>query len=258
MYSVVIIDDNKIAVTAIKKSTDWKKLNCHVVGEAYNGIDGLDLIQNETPDIAIIDIQMPGYNGLDIIKKVVEQNYNIKFIIISGYDEFEYAQKAIHFDVSEYLLKPILKEEMERAIEKTISTIENSNLPKIKEPIDEVEKQLYEINEKKDTYSKLIEDALSYIDDSIHESISLTDMCKKFHVSTSHFSKCFKREIGIGFASYLTLVKMQNAKILLKNPKNRVYEVAEMLGYKNYTYFFQVFKKYYGYAPSDVKKGKDV
>ena len=69
MYSVVIIDDNKIAVEAIAKVTDWEKCGCEVVGTAFDGITGLKLIQDASPAIVIIDIQMPGFNGLDIILK---------------------------------------------------------------------------------------------------------------------------------------------------------------------------------------------
>ena len=74
MYSVVIIDDNKIAVEAIAKSTDWEKCGCRVAGTAYDGIAGLELIHDVAPDIVIIDIQMPGFNGLDVIKKITEMD----------------------------------------------------------------------------------------------------------------------------------------------------------------------------------------
>ena len=77
MYSVVIIDDNKIAVEAIAKSTDWEKCGCRVAGTAYDGIAGLELIHDAAPDIVIIDIQMPGFNGLDVIKKITEMDPTI-------------------------------------------------------------------------------------------------------------------------------------------------------------------------------------
>lgn len=116
MYSVVIIDDNKIAVEAISKSTDWEKCGCRVAGTAYDGIAGLELIHDAAPDIVIIDIQMPGFNGLDVIKKIKGARKDIQFIIISGYSQFEYAQQAIRYGVCDYLLKPIMTEEMEQAL----------------------------------------------------------------------------------------------------------------------------------------------
>lgn len=123
MYSVVIIDDNKIAVEAIAKSTDWEKCGCRVAGTAYDGIAGLELIHDVAPDIVIIDIQMPGFNGLDVIKKIKGARKDTQFIIISGYSQFEYAQQAIRYGVCDYLLKPIMTEEMEQALMHVADTL---------------------------------------------------------------------------------------------------------------------------------------
>ena len=132
MYSVVIIDDNKIAVEAISKSTDWEKCGCRVAGTAYDGIAGLELIHDAAPDIVIIDIQMPGFNGLDVIKKIKGARKDVQFIIISGYSQFEYAQQAIRYGVCDYLLKPIMTEEMEQAlihVADTLRKIEAESMP---------------------------------------------------------------------------------------------------------------------------------
>ena len=74
---------------------------------------GLRLIEEVQPDIVVIDIQMPGFNGLEVIGKMREQKKNIQFIIISGYSQFEYARQALRYGVKDYLLKPVMKEEME-------------------------------------------------------------------------------------------------------------------------------------------------
>ena len=87
-----------------------------MAGSAYDGIAGLRLIQEKEPDIVIIDIQMPGLNGLDVIRKLKGGQKDIQFIIISGYGQFEYAQKAIRYGVRDYLLKPVMTEEMEEAL----------------------------------------------------------------------------------------------------------------------------------------------
>lgn len=253
MYSVVIIDDNQIAVEAIAKSTDWEKCGCEVAGTAFDGIVGLKLIQEISPAIVIIDIQMPGFNGLDIIKKIKEKNKNTQFIIISGYSQFEYARQAIRYGVSDYLLKPILTEEMEQALLHVTSVMDCQEDDLRQKPMDRLELKLYELRSKKHSYSRMVSQAIDYVDSNIQKNISLADICGELLVSTGHFSKCFKRETGVGFAAYVTMVKMENARILLKNPKNRVSEVAYMLGYSDYAYFFQVFKKQFGYAPSDIK-----
>ncbi|MCB7320071.1 response regulator transcription factor [Lacrimispora sp. 210928-DFI.3.58] len=253
MCPVVIIDDNKIAVEAIARSTDWRKCGCRLVGTAYDGIAGLKAIQELSPAIVIIDIQMPGFNGLDIIKKVKEEQKEIQFIIISGYSQFEYARQAIRYGVSDYLLKPIMTEEMEQALLHVTGAIKKKKLEAGMEPMDELETQLYAIRSGKPGYSSMVSQAIDYVDRNLQKNINLADVCGELLVSTGHFSKCFKRETGVGFAAYVSMVKMQNARILLRNPQNRVNEVARMLGYHDYAYFFQVFKKQFGYAPSDIK-----
>lgn len=253
MYSVVIVDDNKIAVEAIFKSTDWEKFGCHVVGTAYDGAAGLELIRNTTPDIVIIDIRMPGFNGLDVIKKIRGTGKDIQFIIISGYSQFEYAQQAIRYGVSDYLLKPILTEEMEQALNHVVNMMQKKEAGKSPDHMDSLERQIYGIRSGMEGYSSMVSQAICYVDRNINCNISLRDVCNELSVSLSYFSKCFKKETGAGFSSYVTMVKMEKARILLKNPKNRVNEVARMLGYSDYAYFFQVFKKQFGYAPSDIK-----
>jgi len=119
--------------------------------------------------------------------------------------------------------------------------------------MDSLEARLYAIRSGLPGYSSMVSRAISYVDRNIHRNISLSDVCDELLVSMSHFSKCFKKETGAGFSSYVTMLKMENARILLRNPKNRVNEVARMLGYSDYAYFFQVFKKQFGYAPSDIK-----
>ena len=258
MHQVVIIDDNRIAVEAIAKATDWDRYGCQVAGCAYDGIAGLRLIREKHPDIVIIDIQMPGLNGLDVIRRLKEEQENIQFIIISGYGEFEYAQKAIRYGVRAYLLKPVMTEELEEALLHVTAALNKRKEEQAQdggedEPSDPLEIELSAIRGRKEAYSPMVAGALEYVDQNLGKNLTQVDICRRLLVSTGHFSKCFKRETGVGFAAYVTMAKMEKARILLRDPKNRVNEVARMLGYGDYAYFFQVFKKQFGYAPSEIK-----
>lgn len=116
MYKMILIDDEQNRVQAIKNLIDWKKYNIEVVGVAYNGTDGLNLFECLMPDIALVDIQMPYMNGLKVIESVREQNIQTEIIILSGFDNFEYAKQAIRWDVNNYLLKPCSMEEIIEAV----------------------------------------------------------------------------------------------------------------------------------------------
>lgn len=120
MYKVLITDDEIKVCRLIQNIIDWEKLGLEVVGTANDGIEALDMIQEEKPDIVITDIRMPGYDGLQLIEKAKEAVNDISFVIISGHREFSYAQQAIRFGVEDYLLKPLEETELEAILKRMV------------------------------------------------------------------------------------------------------------------------------------------
>lgn len=118
MYKVVITDDESLIIESLKLSIDWEQMGFQVIGQALNGIDGLELILKTEPDIVFTDIRMPGLNGLELIKKVSETHPAILFVVISGYAEFAYAQKALKHGAIGYCLKPIEEDEIINVLRK--------------------------------------------------------------------------------------------------------------------------------------------
>jgi len=116
MYRLVIIDDEYEHVHGIANYIDWGKYDIEVCGVAYNGKEGLEVIKNTRPDIALVDIQMPHIDGLHLTEKIKEMGLNVQVIIVSGYDYFEYTKKAIELKASNYLLKPCSAEEIIQAV----------------------------------------------------------------------------------------------------------------------------------------------
>lgn len=120
MYKVIIVDDEPKVSELIKNLIFWDDLNLELMGIAKDGISAYEMIKKFSPDIVITDIRMPGYNGIELIKKVKEFNTNIDFIIISGYQYFDYAHNAIKYGVKDYLLKPLNKTEINETLTKMI------------------------------------------------------------------------------------------------------------------------------------------
>lgn len=116
MIRVIIADDENRICMLIKRLIDWEKIGMTVVGMANNGLEAIELIKKENPDIVITDIRMPGYDGLEMIEKAKVIKRDLEFIIISGYSQFEYAKRAIGYGVKDYLLKPINQEELLNAL----------------------------------------------------------------------------------------------------------------------------------------------
>lgn len=115
---VLIIDDEPNVRAGIKMLIPWQTYQFEICGEGIDGIDGLEKIKKLEPDLVLIDIRMPGLSGLEVIEQARTYGFCGKFIITTGYSDFEYAQKAIHLGVSTYLLKPIDEDELVVAVEK--------------------------------------------------------------------------------------------------------------------------------------------
>lgn len=113
---VLIVDDEPIIRKGISSKIDWDKLQLTKAGEARNGMEAMAVIRQLKPDIVITDIRMPQMDGLQFIDLAKREYPHIQFIIISGYNDFEFARQAIRFGVTDYLLKPVNKEELKQAL----------------------------------------------------------------------------------------------------------------------------------------------
>jgi len=114
----MIADDERLIRQLVKKSVNWSELDMSVMWEAKDGQVALQMIRENTPDIAIVDINMPFTNGIDLAKTVREENLATRIVFLTGYQEFEYAQKAIEYGVFGYILKPIRPEELSSVLKR--------------------------------------------------------------------------------------------------------------------------------------------
>lgn len=119
MHSVLLVDDEVYARIGLRKLIDWKACGFEVVGEADNGEDALELIATHQPDLVITDIRMPVVDGLTLIRTCIDRFKKCpKFIIISGYDDFNYAQQAVRFGVHDFILKPVDEQLLQQTLVK--------------------------------------------------------------------------------------------------------------------------------------------
>ena len=125
MYSLLIAEDEKKIAELVKILIDWDNLDVSLLGIVHNGIEAFECIKKEHPDIVVTDIKMPGMDGLEVIERSLKVSPGTKFIVLSGYRQFEFAQKAMRFGVKNYLSKPIEEEELNAVIRATIKEMDN-------------------------------------------------------------------------------------------------------------------------------------
>lgn len=124
MYKVMIADDNEMTRVSLRDSIAWEEIDCELAGEALDGLEAYELYLNTEPEIVILDIRMPGRDGLETAALIRQHNEQAKIIIITGYNDFTYAQTGVHIGVFEFLLKPIDNMELIEAIKRAQKVID--------------------------------------------------------------------------------------------------------------------------------------
>lgn len=248
MWKVLIADDEPKIRKGLKKMLQSFELKLEIVAEAEEGEMALDLAKEYKPHILLVDINMPFLDGLGFIEKVHNFLPYAIVIIITGYDEFQYAQRAIKLQVFDYLLKPVNSEELKSIILNGIDHLQNQ--PENIENKDE-------INTDNEEYSPIVVLLKNYIDNHyMQEDLSLHEVADKFDISLSYLSKLMKHELDKTFIEYLTEVRIKNAKKMLQeeNIGIKIHEVAQLVGYSSQHYFSRVFKKEVGVSPIEYKQ----
>lgn len=154
MLKVLIADDEPVIINGLKNMINWETLDCRIVGVAYNGMEALEILKKENPDIAVFDICMPEYTGIELIKIINRDKFKTKVIFISGYQDFFYAQEALNEGALEYLLKPVKKANLEQAITKAqLAARQLEPEPSYKQTKNEIQEIFGDIN-RNDEYAE--------------------------------------------------------------------------------------------------------
>lgn len=124
LYRIMLVDDEEEVREAMIRSMDWEQLGFTVAGDAENGEEALEKLEQLEPDVVMTDIRMPYMDGLTLIARIRERYPFIKILIFSGYDDFEYAKQAIKFKVTEYILKPVNGEELAEILKRVKKSLD--------------------------------------------------------------------------------------------------------------------------------------
>jgi len=245
MYKVVLADDEIWMNIGLKKQIEDIDLPFVVVGEANDGISALDEVKEKQADVLFSDIRMPGMDGIHILEKLQQEKIDTKCVLVSGYADFKYAQEAVRYNAYDYLLKPVKQEDLERVLQNLQKAFLSENKAGNQDGLDGAS-AMYE--------QSTLDCILKLIQESYTENLTLTAISKEYLISVPRLSTLLKERLGIPFSEYLAIRRVQKAKELLKNEKLSVDEVADMVGYHDYSYFIRVFKKVTGISPSQYRK----
>ncbi len=241
---LVIVDDETLVIEGIKAIIKRIGVDVEVVGSAQDGMQAQRVIRNLKPDIVITDIRIPYVDGLSLIEECKEFCPDTYFIIISGFQEFEYARKAIRLDVVDYITKPVTIDKLKAALEIT----------QRKQMIDEVVDgyDTTEEEQKPDSGHKAIDQIIEYISKNYNKDVGLTELSELVGMNPAYLSVLFKETLGKTYIKYLTGIRIEKACQFLAEG-NKVSAVASMVGISDVHYFGEIFKKYTGKTPREYR-----
>ena len=256
MIRVLIADDETLERETLADIVERRFEHEVTIQTAENGRRAADTAVLWGADLILMDIEMPGINGLDAARAVLKQRPECKVIFVTAYSLFQYAHEAMHLGACDYLLKPVDPDEVEASIRKAIRQIEaGRRLAELApvQPEPELDADAAE-GEENDRNALVMAHVRKYMEDNYMFDLSLDSVSEILHISPAYLSAQFKKYQKTNFLDCLTELRINAAKELLADPFRSAAEIASMVGYEDSSYFARAFKKRTGMTPTQYRK----
>lgn len=254
MIRILIAEDEEIIRSGLLYTIDWLSMSAVVVASAATGTEGLEKIKSLRPDIVITDIKMPGMSGLDMIAEAQKEKIDFIPIVLTSYSDFNYAKNAIALRVFDYLLKPVDEEKIKDVVLKAKEQLEKNRIAQKAEREGNAGSAPSPFLPPPVSDNPYIAACLSAIEQNYAGHPNIETLAETLKVSASYLSRLFKKHTSMTFLDFLNTYRIQKAVSLLSDQKYRVYEVASMTGFSSYKRFYEVFKSYAGFPPTELAK----
>ena len=250
MYRLLLVDDEKQITEGLRYLLPWEKYQIDEIRAANTFDQALEIGRGWKPHIAIMDVCIGSRYGYELHRELKEEHPDLNTVMISGYDEFEYAREALRQGVVDYLLKPIDKVELGRVLEDIIVNKLAGSLLSVQK-----DNQQYDEILGKDfqEMSKLMYKMIKIVHEEYGKNMNLSMLADRLEISNGYLGKLFAKETGMKFSQYLMKYRMHLAKELLNNTDYKVSYIASRVGYTNMNYFYTHFQLCYNKSPSEFR-----
>ncbi len=246
-YTIIVAEDEELLLNNLINKIYALDLGIFVAGKAQTGEQALELIRKHSPDILITDIRMPVMDGMELLARVSETYPGLKTVILSGYSDFDYAKKAIRYNVSDYLLKPVNNDELKQTLVKIITRLEMETTSLTSTL------SIPEISSKEQTVEAIRE----YIQANYDKNLNLEEVISRLNYSSNYITKIFSNIYGMSPVKYLISLRIHKAQhLLVHNPELTIQNIGELIGYPEVSYFSRIFKKYTGTSPGHYRESE--
>ena len=240
MYRVVLIDDENIIVEGLRRIIPWESYGCQVVGTASDAEEGAQIIRALQPHILFTDIRMTGMDGLTMLAGLRSEFPDMQVTVLTGYRDFAYAQEAIRLGVTRFLVKPSKMDELKEAVTTMVNRLDRLAPEETEQP-------------PQSAGSFIVNQAMLCIEKNYATKLTLQMVADSCYVSQWHLSKLLNGYAGKSFYDILNAVRIQKAKEFLADPRLKIGEISEMVGYADTAHFARTFKKLEGMSANEYR-----
>ena len=251
MYTLMIVDDEPAILEGICRLLDWKQLGFERIKTAKSCFEVVSHVVDWKPDVCLVDVRIGNEFGYELINCLNAMGIRSNYIMMSGYDDFQYACEALRCGALDYLLKPLDKKQLQKLIEQVIVEKLHGTLRRDdKKDEDPVLGRPYE------ELSPLIRKIVMMVGMEYGQHISLKSIADRFRMNATYLGQIFIKETGMKFSEYLMAYRMHVARGQIVNTDEKISAIAADVGYSNMNYFYQHFHGFYGITPSEMRAGK--
>jgi Response regulator containing CheY-like receiver domain and AraC-type DNA-binding domain len=241
-FSYVVAEDEERMRDYVARKVAELDPSFSCAGAAADGEEAVELVERYLPELLVTDIKMPVLGGLELIERIRSTNADIRILIISGYSEFEYARRAIEFDVDDYILKPIDIEALRETLRRLRIKLEASA------GAVEGEYGLDRIGSREEELARAVK---VYLQENYRQQYSLERLASSFGCKAAYLLRMYNRVTGSTPTQELIRLRIEKAKrLLIGHPNLEIKQVASAVGYEDPLYFSRLFKRETGLAPT--------
>ncbi len=243
-YNVLLVEDEKLLMQSLSRHIDALDAGFKVICQAANGEEALKKLRTENIHLVMTDIRMPVMDGLTLAKRIHEQYPNILTVILTGYADFDYAREALKQGVFDYMLKPVVQEDLENTLGRVRLQLQ----------------KFYELQEDPTLVGhhaeEIVEYTVLYMREHYMDDIDISSFSASMGFTSAYLTKIFNRYKGDTPLKYLTDIRIHEAKQLLSDTSLPIREVGEKVGYPDQFHFSKTFRKLTGMNPTAYRKEK--
>lgn len=248
---ILIAEDEEIARLALRRICEGSGCPVEVVSEVGTGRQVIEAVELARPDIILMDVAMPGIDGLTAAREIRQRYPATRIVIVSAHENFEYAQQALRLGATDYLLKPVRPEQLVHLLQ-ILCADHDSGIAQAQ--VETTSRQDKQEQAQKNPHAHVLKHACDYIAAHYMQSLTLEQVAEQVALAPTYFSRIFKQQMGCTFVEFLTQVRLEEAKRLLRTTGMSVTEISYAVGYQSPNYLSELFRAVEGVTASAYRR----